>query len=364
MEAVETLKTAELQNYFSDPCVTSMQARQTRLDEAPPHCAVLYPISFSDSLGLLLIIEDEILQVWVPVSNRQLSETARNFRRHLQNRAVYRYWKDGNRLYDWLIRPIENQIKERGIETLIVAPDGALRLIPFSVLPEAKTYLIEKYAIVTVPAMSLTDSGPLDLAATGILVGALSQARRGFDALPNVTKEAEEIRRTAGGQVLEDEQFTLSNLSREIKETEYHVVHMATHGYFGSSGEDSFLLTYDDKLTMNALEELVGYGRFREKPLDLLYLSACQTAVGDERAALGLAGLAVKAGARNAVAGLWMVDDEAAYLTVREFYRNLKDAPGISKAKALQKAQQSLLENSRHHHPASWAPFLLIGNWH
>jgi len=137
---------------------------------------------------------------------------------------------------------------------------------------------------------------------------------------------------------------------------------MATHGVFGGSAEDTFLLTYDGRLDMNRLSDLIKIGRFRDQPVELLTLSACQTALGDERAALGLAGVAVKAGVRSVIATLWFVDDEATSATIRDFYRRLRQ-PGMHKAQALQQAQQALMAQSRFRHPAYWAPFLLIGSW-
>ncbi len=139
-------------------------------------------------------------------------------------------------------------------------------------------------------------------------------------------------------------------------------MHFATHGAFGGSSEKTFLLLYEDKLNMNQLSRLIDYGRYRNSQVELLTLSACQTAMGDERAALGLAGVAVKAGVKSVVATLWFVDDEATSLAIREFYRQLK-TPGISKAMALRNAQNMLIAQKRFQHPAYWAPFLLIGNW-
>ena len=113
---------------------------------------------------------------------------------------------------------------------------------------------------------------------------------------------------------------------------------------------------------MNRLAQTIGLRRFQEEPLELLVLSACQTAAGDDRAALGLAGIALKAGARSALATLWFINDEATSVLVSEFYRQLQD-PSISKAKALQNAQLMLVRDKRYRHPSLWAPFLLIGNW-
>jgi CHAT domain-containing protein len=137
---------------------------------------------------------------------------------------------------------------------------------------------------------------------------------------------------------------------------------VASHGQFESDPKRSFLLTHEGKLTMNRLEELIDLRRFGDRPIELLTLSACQTAAGDDRSALGLAGVALKAGARSALATLWSVDDESTSLLISEFYNQLR-IPAISKAKALQKAQRKLLEQHGYQHPIYWAAFLLIGNW-
>ena len=139
-------------------------------------------------------------------------------------------------------------------------------------------------------------------------------------------------------------------------------MHIATHGQFKNDVSDSFLLTFDDRLTLDRLDEYVGQFRYRDEPLELLTLSACETAAGDDRAALGLAGIAIKAGARSALATLWYINDEASSLLVEKFYEALHD-PSVSRATALQRAQLSLLQDRRYRHPGYWSPFLLINNW-
>ena len=138
---------------------------------------------------------------------------------------------------------------------------------------------------------------------------------------------------------------------------------MATHGVFGSNADNTFLLLYDDKLNMNRLSTLIDSGKIDKNRMDLLTLSACQTGMGDERAAMGLAGVAVKAGVRSVLATLWFVDDEATSLVIREFYRQLKTGGDISKATALQNAQKMLLSQKNFYHPAYWGPFLILGSW-
>jgi CHAT domain-containing protein len=139
-------------------------------------------------------------------------------------------------------------------------------------------------------------------------------------------------------------------------------VHIASHGLVESNVKNTFVLAFDQKITMDRLAELVGLFRFRKAPLELLTLSACETAAGDDRAALGLAGVAVKAGARSALATLWFIDDAVTSDLIGEFYKQLQN-PTLSKAQALQKAQVKILKDPRYQHPNFWAPFLLINNW-
>ena len=123
-----------------------------------------------------------------------------------------------------------------------------------------------------------------------------------------------------------------------------------------------FLLTFDDKLSLDRVNQMIGVFRFRDDPLELLTLSACDTAAGDDRAALGLAGIAIKAGARSALATLWNINDQATVGLVLDFYRELKN-PAISRVGALQRAQLKLIENPRYEHPGYWSAFLMINNW-
>ncbi|MCP4111515.1 MAG: CHAT domain-containing protein [Desulfobacteraceae bacterium] len=360
-DIIEHLKIFEIEDFFKDECVTARMKKIRTLDNPPSNTAVLYPISFSDHLELLLILPDSMKQVSVAVDSETLRQNATRFHERLKDLWSARFQYYAEELYEDLIDPIENILISQEINTLIIAPDGILRLIPFSALHDGTQYLIEKYALVTIPAITLTDSEPPEPERTEILLNGLSKASQGFPALPSVTEELEDIKNIMGGRILQDEGFTEENLKSELRNHEYTVVHMATHGKFGGSPQNTFLLTYNSRLTMNELEDFIGIGRFRDTQVNLLTLSACQTAQGDERSALGLAGVAVKAGVKSAIATLWFVDDKAASLAVKELYRQLDS--GISKAKALQNAQKKLISHSDYNHPAYWAPFLLIGNW-
>ena len=359
---MEALKTAEVQDYFRDDCVAALQSRTVALDRPPPHTAVLYPILLPNRLELLLSTPDSLQQITVRVDRNTFTSVVREFRRTLEKRTSREYLPPAQQLYGWLIRPLQTALDAGRIETLVIVPDGPLRTIPLAALHDGQDFLIRRYAIATTPGLTLTDLRPIPRHQIQPLLAGLTQAVQGFPALDYVQEELAAIHTAYGGKMLENETFRLANLQQELEATPYSIVHIATHGQFVGDVRNTFLLTFDDKLTLDRLERLIAIGQYRDQPVELLTLSACQTAAGDDRAALGLAGVAVKAGARSALATLWFVNDQAAVQLATAFYRQLQQ-PDQSKARALQQAQLQLLADRRYQHPGYWSPFLLIGNW-
>ena len=212
-------------------------------------------------------------------------------------------------------------------------------------------------------SLSLIDPKSLDRsAAPKILLAGLSESVQGFPALGAVREELSAIQNLYGGEILLDQDFTLERFENALRDTDVSIVHIASHGSFTGNQSGNFLLTYDGKLSMDRLRQSIGITKFRKNPVELLVLSACETAAGDDRAALGLAGVALKAGARSAMGSLWVISDEGTALLIEEFYKQLKD-PSVSKAKALQKAQNKLIEKEGFQHPFFWSPYLMINNW-
>ena len=243
-----------------------------------------------------------------------------------------------------------------------MVPDGPLRTIPLAALHDGDGFLIQRYALAMTPGVMLTDPQPIDRSQIKLLSVALSDSIEGFSSLPNAGTEVKTIQDLYGGKVLLNRQFQVDALEQEMKNEPPTIVHIASHAKFEKDVKETFLLAFDGKLTMDRLDQLVGLYKFRESPLDLLTLSACETAAGDDQAALGLAGVAIKAGARSALASLWFINDRATSNLVTDFYRNLQD-PTLSRATALQRAQQKLLQDPSYQHPGYWSPFLLINNW-
>lgn len=361
-DVIEAFKAAELRDYFRDDCVDQMQARITKLDALSPSTAIIYPIVFSDRTELLVSLPDGLTRHSVPVTAATLTDEVRRFRHTLEKRTTREYLPHAQQLYDWLIRPLDPDLRRLQVNTLVFVPDGSLRTIPMSALHDGKEFLIEHYAVAMSPGLDLTDPQPIDRAKVHLLSSGLTKAVQGFPPLPHVADELDSIRALFKGEQLIDQEFLTPRLEEELKGGRYSILHIATHGQFAPDVNQSFLLTFDARLSMTQLERLVGLFRFRREPLELLTLSACQTGSGDDRAALGLAGIAVKAGARSALATLWSINDDASSELVSEFYRQLHDA-SVSKARALQHAQLKLLSDRVYEHPAYWAAFLLLNNW-
>ena len=361
-DTVESLKAAELRDYFRDDCVDAAQTQVTRLDVVSPTAAAIYPILLGDRTELLVSLPGGMTRVAVPVSSEEMTKEIRIFRSLLEKRTTRQYLPHAQKIYNWIIRPLEPALAAAHIDTLVFVPDGPLRTIPMAALHDGNEFLIAKYAVATSPGLNLTDPHPLQRTHVKMLGAGLTESVQGFPALPNVSSEIAAIQKIYSAETIVDKDFQVSRFASELKEKDMTLVHIASHGEFRNSVDDSFILAYDDKLTMDRLNEYIGLFRFREEPLELLTLSACETAAGDDRAALGLAGIAIKAGALSALATLWSINDEASSDLVADFYRELQTA-AISKAVALQRAQLKLLNDPRYQHPGYWSPFLLLNNW-
>jgi CHAT domain-containing protein/Tfp pilus assembly protein PilF len=362
-ETVELFKAAELRDYFRDDCVDTALSKVTSLDVVAKSAVVIYPILLTDRIELLISLPGGLKRYSVPVGVDTVTREVREFRRKLEKRTTREYLPHAQKLYDWLIRPLEADLSSSSVDTLVFVPDGALRTIPMSALHDGKQFLIAKYAVGITPSLNLTDPRPINRKDMKVLAVGVTEAVQGFSALPYVSVELKEIHSLLGSETLLNQQFVAPDLETKLKDERISILHVASHGEFGHEVNNTFLLTFDGKISLDRLNEMVGVFRFRDEPLALLTLSACDTAEGDDRAALGLAGVAIKAGARSALATLWSINDESSVNLVVDFYREIKENSSISRVAALQHAQLKLLDNPRYDHPYYWSAFLLINNW-
>ena len=362
-DTLEAFKAAELRDYFEDDCVETLQSRLASIESVSKGAAIFYPVSLSDRLVVLTTWPSgEMVEHEVQVGQSALAEEATSFRRRLEQAGTRRYLPHAQRLYDWLVRPVADELEKRKVGTLVFVPSGALLTVPMAALHDGEGFLVDRYALGLTPGLELTDPSPFNREAPRALLAGLSEAVDGFAPLPNVVEEVNEVHAILGGEVLLNADFNRVRLRTQLAEEAYGVVHLATHAVFSSNEEGAYLLTSDGRLSMQGLATDVGTFRFREKPLELLTLSACETAQGNQRAALGLSGVAIQAGARSALGSLWSVNDPATAQLVSVFYRALLQS-GVSRAEALSRAQRALKKDFRYRHPAYWAPFQMIGSW-
>lgn len=361
-EVVEQFRSVELEDYFKDECVAQLQARKRAIETVAPDTAVLYPIFLPDRTEMLVSVAGRIKQVTIPITATALTEEIHAFRQMLEKRTTNQYLPHAQRLYQWLFRPLEPELAGGVVTTIVLIPDGALRTIPIAALHDGKQFLVARYAFGVAPGLSLLEPRPLAAKESRVLLTGLSESVQQFPPLPAVLGELAAIEKLTQGKTLRNAEFSEAVFAKELKALPYSVVHIASHGQFDSDPKKSFLLTFDGKITMDDLEQYLKATRFRDDPVELLTLSACRTAAGDDRAALGLAGIAIKAGARSALATLWFVSDQASSDLVTRFYELLRTGQ-VTKVGALQAAQNEMLKDARYRHPSYWAPFLLIGNW-
>ncbi|MCT7989807.1 CHAT domain-containing protein [Laspinema olomoucense] len=363
LQAIESLKLAELDNFFRDACVDS-NAVELDKQQVDLTAAIIYPIVLGDRLEVIVSLPNQPLKHYsTPLPKEEIEQTLISLRRTLVTRTSRQYRVHANTVYNWLITPIQDTLAASGIKTLVFVPDGLFRNIPMAALYDGEQFLLEKYSVAVSPGLKLTALQPLKRQALKALTAGLSEERFGFAQLPNVALEVEQINAALSGIVLMDNGFTRDTLQQQLLQTPFPVVHIATHGQFSSSAEDTFILAWDDRINVNELDSLLRVrNRSGTEALELLVLSACQTATGDDRAALGLAGMAVRAGARSTLATLWYIDDAATVPLMIDFYQSL-NKENLTKSEALRQAQLNLLKNPDYQHPIYWAAYVLVGNW-
>jgi CHAT domain-containing protein len=436
-DTIELIKQSELQDYLGDRCSVEAVRRGSsaegkgggldlRSEPVPAGTAILYPIIFSDRVELLLDTASGIVRKTSRVPGAQMRETVLMFAAGLRDGEAD-YLPRSRLLYDWLLRPFEATFSAQGIATLIVVPDGTLRLVAVGALHDGKRFAIEKFAISTVTGLSITNTTPpptrpfqslvagvsefgpvvdkleqgqtvglpAPLAASrgssrglagkrnlravapsgvGISPGAApsdasasqtqnrTRALRAALALPGVKDELAAIAPMLPGTSMLNDAFTVDGFKREAEAESHQIIHIASHGVFGGAADSSYILAYDDILTLDGLQSLLTSDPLRKSPIELLTLSACETAEGNDRAPLGISGAAIKARAKSVLGTLWPVDDNAARQVMEKFYRGLMTVR-LSKTEALRQAQIELLRSEEFSHPFFWAPFLLVGNW-
>ena len=359
-EVLESLQIAELDNFFRDACLNVEEVEIDRLD---PTAATIYTILLEDRLEVIVAIPGQPLKNYktaIPQEDLEIDITSLLSALKLPQRQLDLILLQ--QLHQWLIAPIEADLAANQIDTLVFVSDGILRNVPPGVLHDGDRYLIEQYNVAIAPGLQLVAPEPIAISEPELLLAGVTEARQDFPSLPGVRKEIRAIDALYQADVLLNKTFTEDNFNQTVEDSDYKIVHLATHGKFSSNLEDTFIITWDERINIDELRTLISVDKKQLEPIELLVLSACETATGDKQAALGLAGIAVRAGARSTLASLWTVGDEATAELMTNFYRELKDS-NITKAEAIRRAQQEVLQNEAFSHPYYWSAFILLGNW-
>lgn len=359
-ETIELLQIAQLNNFFRNNCLNARVSSQKQ----DPTAAVIYPFILPDRLEVILHLpQNRWLHYATPVGEKEVKTTLKQLQQDLPKPHTLRQVQSSSqKVYNWLIQPAQTALAESKTSTLVFVLDGALRNIPMAVLYDGKQYLVEKYSIALTPGLQLIEPKPLQKELKVIAAG-LTEPSSGFSALPNVKLELEQIRSQIPSSILLNQEFTKTALQNRINTLPFPVVHLATHGQFSSKAEETFIVAWNDRIYVKELNRLVRtIEQNRPEAIELLILSACQTASQDEQAALGIAGVAFQSGARSTIASLWNLDDKSTAVLMSKFYEDLANKK-LTKAEVLRRAQLALLQNPQYKRPRFWAPYILLGNW-
>jgi CHAT domain-containing protein len=374
-DLIESLQVAELENFLRQGCLDTYTVQLDKIDRS---AAIIYSIVLPDRVATISSIPGQPLNYYSrKISQQNIEETITKLRTKIENpefnsRQEQAFQAQSKQVYDLTIAPLAADLQKAKTKTLVFVLDGVLRNLPMSVLYDGKQYLIEKYNLALTPGLQLIP--PSDIGDSPqerlrqrenrqAFLGGISESRQGFESLPGVKAEIEAIGQLIPSQKLINEQFNNRQVASNLVANNSQIVHLATHGQFSSKPEDTFILTWDNRLGIDRLQNLIQNRNMRSsKGIDLLVLSACQTAAGDNRATLGLAGVAIKARAKSTIASLWSVSDEGTQLLMANLYQNLAN-PNLSKAESLKLAQTALIANPKYRAPFYWAAFILVGNW-
>ncbi len=371
---IEALQLAELDDFFKEPCLAVQPTEIDRLvDESPEPVAVIYAIILDQSLEIILKVpqQQELKYYSTTVPQTEVKKVLTDLQQYLKlSGETTNVKRLSQKVYQWLIDPLEKELQANNVKHLVFVLDGLLRNIPMSVLYDAKNnqYLIENYGVALVPGLQLLPSILAQEESLNALVAGISEKRviEGipFSSLINVEVELDQLESLLPeNQKLINQNLTKDNLKNLLNENDFSVLHLATHAQFSSNADDIFILLYDQLLNLEEVEDLLSQNkRNNQTTLDLLVLSACETATGGDRSVLGLAGVAVKSGVRSTLATLWPVLDNTTANFMTSFYQKLEE-PNMTKIKAVQLAQQEMLQDVSNQRPNIWSAYTLIGNW-
>ncbi|MGD1920423.1 MAG: CHAT domain-containing protein [Pleurocapsa sp.] len=395
IQTIDTLQLAEVENFLNcnltnvssnfQPNQNNHDRNRTwrykfavsfgqNIEEIDSKTGFIYPIILGDRLEVIFKAPGKPFKHHTTyIEKQKVEQTLRELKTAIIRGYASNAIALSQNVYSWLIEPWSEYLEDSSqISTLVFVLDGELRNIPMGVLYDSKRqeYLIQKqYAVALLPSFQAFNlqSTATELKVLGAGISQELQVdSKSFSGL-EVTAELDNIKSSLSSTILLNNEFTQSNIRQNLEQGDFSVVHLATHGNFSSNPEETYILIYNSDISQGSLLKARDLDRLlrhnsKQKSIELLVLSACETAQGDTRAALGLAGLAIRAGAQSTLATLWQVNDQSTVKFMERFYQELS-VPGVSKAIAVHRAQNYLFNQSNYQAPYYWATYILVGNW-
>ncbi|MTJ50163.1 CHAT domain-containing protein [Dolichospermum sp. UHCC 0259] len=342
-----------------------------------------------------LVESGQIVRKYVEEANSlNVQKVAREFRSKVTDFQDKSYVKSAKELYEWIIDPLIMEIKANKIDTLIFSMDNKLRSIPIAALYDGKQFLIEKYSVGIIPSFNLTDTRYFPIIKADILAMGISRSTEDQDPLPSVPLEIDTVSKQiwqSQNQILLNEELTTEKIASLSSQKNFGIIHLATHGDFQAGQiSNSYIQLWDKKLNLDELKKLSQELKWNKDPkVEMLVLSACRTALGNQQAELGFSGLAVQAGVKSVLGSLWYVSDQGSLALITKFYEQLKLTS--LRSESLRQAQIGMLKGEVRitdkylylspenrialppevanlakidlSHPYYWSAFTMIGNW-
>lgn len=356
LEIKQLLQLSELENFFGDDCII-VRENLLPTNYSSNKTTIVHTIILNQNTYLIAELPNgKLKRLLLPLSSAHITQMIEQWRYNLENQENEKYLLLSQQLYQLLIEIIEPELTATNTQKLIFVNDGILRNIPMAALQDGKKFLIEKYAISNSLGFSL-QLNESSASKVNILAFGLALETSNLPALPHVNEEITKMKTNYNSKSFLNEEFNIENFTQQTESDKYNVIHIATHGKFTGTAEQTYLQAYQQKINLKEFEQILNQRQIDSK-IDLLTLTACDTAVGNNRAVLGIAGVAIRANIDNVLGTLWSISDTEIVELISNFYRYWLEE-NLSKSQALQSAQIDLIENPNFH-PAIWSSLILI----
>ncbi|MBW4662274.1 MAG: CHAT domain-containing protein [Drouetiella hepatica Uher 2000/2452] len=369
VQQVNALQLAELENFLGCNVAQTVTITDVAND---PTTAKLYPMILQNRLAVVLELPGQsLIYHAVDLPQTAVETKLQTLRENLSTADHTPEAIAGlQEVYQWLIAPFESELAKYEFKTLVFVLDGQLRNVPMAALYDGEQFLISKYATAIAPRLELFQPSPRPKQ-FNVFLGGVSEPQTlnqlAFPKIEYLTPELEQIQQIAKAKApLLETDFTEKNIEARLSQENFSAIHLKTHGIFSSDPEETFIVAYRELITGKDLGRLIQTDRQTDRlgessAVELLVLSACSTAKGDNRAVLGMAGVAVQAGARSVVSTLWEAQDYPNTQLMIRFYQELQKTD-ITRSQALRNAQIFLIQQG-YTTPHIWATYVLVGNW-